>query len=41
MITQVAKLARQERLKELYAQEAKAYESELQAMGLSLVKPRD
>lgn len=38
---QVAKLARQERLKELYAEEARAYEQELQAMGLALLKPRD
>eukprot|EP00983_Pelagomonas_calceolata_P106918 1159285-Pelagomonas_calceolata.AAC.1 len=37
----VAKLARQERLKELYAEEARAYEQELQAMGLALLKPRD
>jgi len=38
---QVAKLARQARLKELYAEEAKMYEQELHALGLALVKPRD
>ncbi|KXZ53587.1 hypothetical protein GPECTOR_6g504 [Gonium pectorale] len=35
------KAARQERLKELFAQEALMYEAELNAMGLSLAKPRD
>ncbi|GLC33691.1 hypothetical protein PLESTB_000104500 [Pleodorina starrii] len=35
------KAARQARLKELYEREALMYEEELNARGLSLVKPRD
>mmetsp|Transcript_7372 Transcript_7372/g.18307 ORF Transcript_7372/g.18307 Transcript_7372/m.18307 type:complete len:117 (-) Transcript_7372:494-844(-) len=38
---ETVKLARQARLRELFAQEALAYEAELNAMGLALVKPRD
>jgi hypothetical protein len=38
---QVAKLARQARLKEMYSEEMKAYEQELHALGLALVKPMD
>ncbi len=36
---QVARLARRAKLRELYAREALAWEQELQALGLSLVKP--
>lgn len=39
--TEVVKLARQARLKELYEREARAYEAELNSLGLALVKPRD
>ncbi|GFR48956.1 hypothetical protein Agub_g10970 [Astrephomene gubernaculifera] len=38
---EVVKAARQARLKELYEREALMYEKELNARGLSLVKPRD
>mmetsp|Transcript_26788 Transcript_26788/g.49216 ORF Transcript_26788/g.49216 Transcript_26788/m.49216 type:complete len:112 (-) Transcript_26788:1529-1864(-) len=38
---QAVKAARRERLKELYEREAIAYENELNALGLSLMKLRD
>ncbi|KAG2490759.1 hypothetical protein HYH03_010912 [Edaphochlamys debaryana] len=38
---ETVKAARQARLKELFEREALMYEKELNAMGLSLAKPRD